>query len=74
MITSNQINKVLEDWDRSVKNGSLSAEVYTNPTSSDLGELNASIDKSLNPKKEVRFIADSKAQKVYVWDSSLLTH
>jgi hypothetical protein len=39
VITSKQIINISEEWDRTVKNGSLTADVYLNPTSTDLKEI-----------------------------------
>jgi hypothetical protein len=73
VITSKQIINISEEWDRTVKNGSLTADVYLNPTSTDLKEIYKKMA-SNNPKKEIRFIADAKDKKVYVWDASLAPH
>lgn len=73
MITSKQINNLLEDWDRSIKYGKLSIDIFTNPNSSDLKELYSRLSKD-NPRKEIRFIANAKDKKVYVWDAALVHH
>jgi hypothetical protein len=74
MITSRQINKLFEEWDRTVKDGNKSIDLFLNPTSSDLKEIYSKMS-SNNPNKEVRFIANAKApQKVYMWDAALAVH
>lgn len=73
MIMSNQIIRLLEEWVMSVKVGSRICNFYVNPNSSDLKELFQSVKLS-NSGYQVRYIADAKTQKVYVWDSYLLDH
>lgn len=73
MITSNQIIKLSEDWVTSIKVGNWSCDIYVNPSSSDLKELFQSLKISHNDYK-VRYIADAKKQKVYVWNGYLLDH
>lgn len=71
MITSSQILKLYEDWEKTISYGNKPINIFVNPTSSDLIKLTKSISDS---PKEVRFIADAKTQKVYVWDASLAIH
>jgi hypothetical protein len=75
MITSKKILKISEEWFRSVKNGNITANVYINPGSSDITELYKSAALANRPgNPPVRFIADSKTQKVYVWDAYYAYH
>lgn len=76
MITSakilNRIKSIMslhEDWFKSGK-GTYGSDftIYVNPTSSDYKEL------SKAGVKFVRFVADSKSQKVYVVDDKTLLH
>lgn len=75
MVTSKYILNIIEQWDRLLKTGSsISTNIYSNPDKSDLKEINSNFQLSLNSQKEIRFIADARSQKVYVWDSSLAVH
>jgi hypothetical protein len=74
LITSKQIITVGEEWNKYFKSGKYSTDIYLNPTSSDMKELYSKIDSSINPKKEVRFIADARKHDVYVWDAGFANH
>lgn len=71
MITSKQIIQLSEDYDKLISIRGQKIPLYSNPTSSDLLELNKSIK---NSDKFIRFIADAKARKVYIWDGTLAIH
>lgn len=67
IITSNQILKLLEEYFNTKKVHGFDVPIYRNPT---LGEV-----KSLKATNVgVRFIADSKFRKVYIWDASKSIH
>lgn len=75
MITANQIVKLSEEWFCNVKNGNISASVFVNPGSSDIMEIYKTAVSSNRPGlPSIRFIADSKSQKVYVWDAYYAYH
>lgn len=71
MITSNQILQISEDYIDSVVSdySSLPTDIYCNPGSTDMKEL---YQKS--SRHEVRFIADGKTSKVYVWNADTALH
>lgn len=71
MITSRQMTILLEQWLQSVPSpfkANTIVDIYVNPTSSDIMELRKARINTL------RFIADSKIKKLYVWDGSSLLH
>jgi hypothetical protein len=68
MITSKQIT---EEYAALMDARNHKTPIYVNPTSSDLLDLNKSIKGS---DKYVRFIADAKTQKVYVWNGFNALH
>jgi len=67
LITSRQIIQVSETYVTAKKVPDGYLQVFSNPTSTELSSIT-------KDKKEIRFIADSKAKKVYVFDSYLATH
>lgn len=67
MITSSQIIKISEDYLLRERN----LEVFVNPTRSELSTI-ANTSKALY--NQIRFIADAKDQKLYVWDAYLEIH
>lgn len=67
MITSNQIIKLSEEYFNTKKVHGFDVPVYRNPTSDEVKSL-----KVMNVG--VRFIADSKSRKVYIWDASKSIH
>lgn len=71
MITSNQILKICESWDKRVLVRGKLVDVYENPDNSDIRKIYRDIDGKL---KLTRFIADVKTKKVYVWDGGLAIH
>ena len=75
MITSKQVIKLSEDWFKDVKNGNITASIFVNPGSSDIRDIykNAvSANRAGHPT--IRFIADAKTHKVYVWDAYYAYH
>jgi len=73
MITSKQILSLTEDYFDTKNVNGYPLLIYVNPT------LKEVIDASTFSKKmlhynEIRFVADNKKQKVYVWDSGLCYH
>lgn len=78
MITSKQIIGIFEEWFKDIPSpfgrSKTPVSIFVNPTSSDIGKLNKSFKESGNRLNEVRFIADAKSQKVYVFDSNLAIH
>jgi hypothetical protein len=73
MITSRQIILISEDWIKQVRGSGTLVDVYSNPGSSDVAKLYASLKRN-NIDKEIRFIADANKRQVYVWDGYLATH
>jgi hypothetical protein len=71
MITSKQITQISEEWLASVVSdySSLPTDIYKNPGSSDIKELYKK-----SSRHEVRFIADSKTNIVYVWNADTALH
>jgi hypothetical protein len=65
LITSRHIVILLEDYLDSVNYGGRNVQVFVNPTFDDYKELNA---------KKVRFIADAKSKKIYVWNAYFAIH
>ena len=65
MITSKQIISISEDYLDSVNSGGRNIQIFVNPTPDDYKELNA---------KKVRFIADAKNKKIYVWNAYFAIH
>lgn len=71
LITSNQIIKLSEEWLMSIPSpfkSEFPIDIYVNPSSSDLIELKKSTT------YYVRFIADSRNKKLYVWNGETLLH
>jgi hypothetical protein len=72
VITSKQIINISEEWFKSITGyGSVSIPMYVNPDSTDIKELYKSFKTS---DRLVRFIADAKGPKVYVWDGTQAIH
>ena len=71
MITSKQILNLSEDWFKRVKWNNVNVNIYVNPTSSDIVDLYKSIK---DKDKQIRFIVNAKAQKIYVWDALAMIH
>lgn len=65
MITSSQILSIVEEYFNSFNVNGRLLKIFVNPTSDDLKELKA---------KRVRFIADNKIKKVYIWDGYFAIH
>jgi hypothetical protein len=65
VITSKQIITLIESYYDSVNSGGRNIQVFVNPTPDDYKELNA---------KKVRFIADAKNKKIYVWNAYFAIH
>jgi hypothetical protein len=69
MITSNQIITLSEEWVKSVITpGDEKCDVYENPGSTDIKEL-YQLGNNL-----IRYVADAKSQRVYVWSAMLALH
>lgn len=71
MITSQQILRLSEEWLMSIPSPfkkDSSVDIYVNPSSSDILELKKSTS------YYVRFIADSKSKRLYVWNGESLLH
>lgn len=74
MITSNYINKILEAYQGRVKAFGGSTEVFVNPTRT---EIQSAYKESLGSGRNeggLRFLADNKSKKVYVWNAYVATH
>lgn len=71
MITSKQILKVSEDWVDNIKGYDTQIPLYVNPGSTDKKKMFQAYKIS---DHFVRFIADGKQQKVYVWDGTQAIH
>ena len=71
MITSKFILNQIEQYSDTKNIAGHPVIIYENPTSSDIMEISKSIKA---PSKEVRFIADSKTSKVYIWNAYLAIH
>ena len=69
MITSKQILKICELWDKSGTAFGKQYDIFRNPTSSDIAKL-----KKASPTGEFRYIADAESPKVYVWDANAALH
>ena len=69
MITSKHISSTCEEWVSAPKVRGIKIDVYENPGSTDYKELNKNTNRGI-----VRFIADAKSKKVFVWDAYLATH
>jgi hypothetical protein len=71
MITSKQLLKQIEQYSDTKNVSGHAVIIFENPTSSDILEISKTTKSS---PKEVRFIADAKTRKVYVWDAYLAIH
>lgn len=69
MITSKHIISTCEGWVSSPVVRGTKIDVYENPGSGDYKELYKNTNRGI-----VRFIADAKSKKVFVWDAYLATH
>ena len=69
MITAKNILNTCEEWVSLPKVRGSIVNIYENPGSSDYKELNKNITRGV-----VRFIADAKSKKVFVWDAYLAIH
>jgi len=69
MITSNQINKLLEEYFKTVSGLMMPTPIFVNPSSTDFKELYQN-----NKSHEARFILDNKAKKAYIWDANSALH
>ena len=65
MITAKEIISLSEIYFDSVNYSGRNIQVFVNPTLDDYKELNA---------KKVRFIADAKSKKIYVWNAYFAIH
>ena len=74
MITSKHILEISEKWSKTVKVWNARVPVYENPGSSDYLELHKDAKKDKRTLGYMRFVANSKDQKVYIWDDYLATH
>ena len=74
LITSNYILQLTEDWLRDISTRNFICSIYVNPGSSDFVKLYKSFKLNHNTDNQIRFIADAKQQKVYVWDAINSTH
>lgn len=75
MISANQIIWLSEEWFKNVPyHGTKTVPVYINPDSGDCKELYQSCKNNGNNSFLVRFIADAKQQKVWVWDGIVTIH
>ena len=81
MITSKQIIELVEIYSTGFKVRSTFVSVYENPTKSEIQEIISStknsqggsyLGNSLN--LPIRFIADGRNQKIYMWDSYYSEH
>ena len=74
LITASNIISISEEYVTRLHD----AEIFVNPNNSEL--LQIIKPQSVKPRNwaigtgEIRFIADAKSKKVYVWDSGLLLH
>ena len=69
MITSKQIVDIVEKWLTTKHSFTGDADVFVNPSSSDYIEIRKNCKYPI-----VRFFADNKYKKVYVWDSNTGIH
>ena len=76
MITSKQIINICESWVKTVKCTPLDpysprtvADIYENPTSSDIVKLIKSMKENGNNSYEFKWTADNRNKKLYVWDA-----
>jgi hypothetical protein len=71
-MNAKQIIKLLEEWSKSIPgiNKKEKVNIYENPGSTDVKELYPTTKK----EKLVRYIADAKEKKVYVWSALLAMH
>lgn len=74
MISSKFILQRLESFSKSGKVFGRSVDIFENPTSSDLKELSRQSKDFQRSLLEVRYIADAKKQKVFVFDAELAIH
>ena len=73
MITSKQIIKLSEDYFMTKNINGHELLIVKNPTIKEMLEASVFTKKVIG-YNEIRFVADSKKQVVYVWDSALSTH
>jgi hypothetical protein len=81
MITSKQIIELVEIYSTGFKVRSTFVSVYENPTKSEIQEIISSTKKSQGESYllsslnlPVRFIADGRNQKIYMWDAYFSEH
>jgi hypothetical protein len=73
MITSRQINNLLEDYVTGKKFFGYYAELFVNPSQSEISKI-IKASKEYTDIRELRFIADARLRKVYIWNSYLVLH
>ena len=73
MITSNQITVLLEKYLDSENVAGRLVTIFENPSSDEFKELKDQ-SKTSSDKTLLRFIANFKTKKVYVWDAYLANH
>lgn len=71
MITAKRVLKLSEEWFKQLKRDYNNApfDVYVNPGSSDFIDIYKK-----DKRTRIRFLADNKTKKVYVWDAFLAIH
>jgi hypothetical protein len=74
LITSKQIINNLEQYVDARKTSNGYVQIFSNPSKSELNTIVQHSKSSSSSKCLVRFIADAKNKKVYVWDAYLAIH
>lgn len=74
MITSKQINQVIEQYVNAQKTPNGYVQVFSNPSQSELKSIVQNSKSSSSSKCMIRFIADARDRKVYIWDAYLAVH
>jgi hypothetical protein len=75
LITSKQIVKLLDVYYKGLKVRSTFVSIYENPDRGEIQEIIGGVKKSQSGSfQEVRFIADGRSQKIYVWDAYYAEH
>ena len=75
VIESRYILDICEEWVKKVKTGKSQADIYENPGSTDIKELNLSVKaRSASVERSIRYLADGASKKVYAWDAWKATH
>ena len=69
MIKSNRIIEICEDWVKSVNGHGGRTDVFVNPSSADYLEIYKGSKYQI-----IKFIADNKNKKVYVWNADTGIH